>query len=70
MVAAWLCTGCGKVLGSRRGGRLHINFARGYKYIVSLPATAVCLRCGILNELREEGISTVAQAAQDTFATR
>ena len=45
----WRCTRCAKLLGVRREGRIHLRFARGHEYLVSLPATATCRGCGILN---------------------
>lgn len=45
----WRCTCCAKLLGIRRGGRMHLRFARGHEYLVSLPATATCRGCGALN---------------------
>lgn len=46
----WRCMGCGKLLGVRRDGVMHLSFARGHEYLVSLPATATCRRCGTLNQ--------------------
>lgn len=47
----WRCESCGKRLGIVRANRLHIQFARGPDYFVSLPAVAKCRGCGSLNEL-------------------
>jgi phage FluMu protein Com len=49
----WRCTGCQKLLGVVRDGRLQLRFARGYEYLVGFPATSVCCRCRTLNELDE-----------------
>lgn len=46
----WRCTGCGKLLGIHRDGLMHLSFARGHEYLVSLPATATCRGCGTLNQ--------------------
>lgn len=46
----WRCTRCDKLLGIRRGGQLHLRFARGHEYFVSLPAVASCRGCGTLNK--------------------
>ena len=48
--AYWRCTRCDKLLGIRRGGQLHLRFARGHEYFVSLPAVATCRGCGTLNK--------------------
>ena len=46
----WRCTRCDKLLGVCRGGRMHLRFARGHEYLVSLPAQATCRGCGTLNQ--------------------
>ena len=46
----WRCNCCGKLLGVRRDGLIHVSFARGHEYLVSLPATATCRGCGTLNQ--------------------
>ena len=46
----WRCTRCAKLLGVCRDGRMHLRFARGHDYLVSLPATATCRGCGTLNQ--------------------
>ena len=46
----WRCNCCGKLLGVRRDGVMHLSFARGHEYLVSLPATATCRGCGTLNQ--------------------
>jgi hypothetical protein len=46
----WRCTRCGKLLGMRRDGRMHLRFARGHEYFVSLPVVATCRGCGTLNQ--------------------
>ncbi|GGE82647.1 hypothetical protein H1W37_03605 [Stappia taiwanensis] len=48
--ADWRCTRCDKLLGVRRDGQLHLRFARGHEYLVSLPAVATCRGCGTLNK--------------------
>lgn len=48
--ADWRCTGCGKLLGIRRDGGMHLSFARGHEYLVGYPATAICRGCGTLNQ--------------------
>jgi hypothetical protein len=50
MMNEWRCTECKKLLGKIEAGRLHIEFARGHKYIVDLPAVALCRGCNCLNE--------------------
>jgi hypothetical protein len=45
----WRCTRCAKLLGICRDGHMHLRFARGHEYLVSLPATATCRGCGTLN---------------------
>ena len=52
----WRCEECGRLLGARRGGQLHIKVStgvgkRGYDYLVSPPITAVCRGCKRRNEL-------------------
>ena len=49
--AAWRCTRCDKLLGVRRGGRLHLRHSRNHEYLVCLPVSATCRACGTLNEL-------------------
>lgn len=46
----WRCTCCHKLLGRRHGAVLLVQFARGHRYRVSCPASAVCRSCGTLNE--------------------
>ena len=46
----WRCMGCGKLLGVRRDGLMHLSFARGHEYLVGFPATATCRGCGTLNQ--------------------
>lgn len=46
--ADWRCLECGKLLGVRRGGKLHVR-VHGHDYLVSLPAQAVCRGCGAVN---------------------
>lgn len=46
----WRCSCCSKLLGVRRDGVMHLSFARGHEYLVSLPATATCRGCGTLNQ--------------------
>ena len=47
----WRCTGCGKLLGVRRDGRMHLRFARGHEYFVGFPVVATCRSCGTLNRV-------------------
>ena len=47
------------MLGIIDGIRLHIQFARGPKYIANLPATATCQLCGTINELLEKKVEIV-----------
>lgn len=47
----WRCRRCFKLLGRREERRVHVQFARGHRYIVSAPVSAVCRSCGTLNEL-------------------
>lgn len=47
----WRCRSCGKQMGLRFAGRLHIRFSRGHEYITALPATATCRGCKTLNAL-------------------
>ena len=53
MKLEWRCKRCGKLLGVVDGVHLHIRFARGHEYFVSLPVTSICRNCGIPNELRD-----------------
>ncbi len=46
----WRCTCCGKLLGRRHGSVVLVQFARGHRYRISRPASAVCRGCGTLNE--------------------
>lgn len=48
--AEWRCTRCGKLLGIRRDGLMHLSFARGHEYFASFPMTSVCRGCGTLNQ--------------------
>jgi hypothetical protein len=45
----WRCSRCNKLLGVCRDGQLHLRFARGHEYFVSLPVVATCCGCGALN---------------------
>lgn len=45
----WRCTSCNKLLGIRRGKRMHLRFTRGHEYLVGFPVQATCLGCGTLN---------------------
>ena len=45
----WRCTGCSKLLGVCRDGRMHLRFARGHEYFVGFPVLATCRGCGTLN---------------------
>lgn len=55
----WRCTRCNRLLGIFQDGRLHIQFARGHKYLVGVPATSVCRSCQTLNETHTENERTV-----------
>ncbi|WP_054008827.1 hypothetical protein [Cypionkella psychrotolerans] len=46
--ADWRCLECGKLLGVRRGAKLHVR-VQGHDYTVSLPAEAICRGCGTHN---------------------
>lgn len=46
----WRCRECAKLLGRCCGESILIQFARGHRYRASRPLTAVCRRCGTLNE--------------------
>ena len=48
MSCEWRCLECGKLLGIRRGARLHIRMA-GHDYGVTLPVEANCRGCGAYN---------------------
>ncbi|QFT96066.1 hypothetical protein FIU85_02000 [Roseovarius sp. THAF8] len=48
--ADWRCTCCGKLLGRRHGSAILVQFARGHRYRISRPASAVCRSCDTLNE--------------------
>ena len=48
--ADWRCTGCDKLLGVSRDGRMHLRFARGHEYFVGFPVVATCRGCGTLNQ--------------------
>ncbi len=48
----WRCSACGKLLGRRGQGGIHVQFHRGHQYIVSGNVTAVCRCCGRLNQAR------------------
>ena len=49
----WRCVQCGKLLGRIAEGRLHIRYERGNEYLVALPVTSTCRKCGTLNERRD-----------------
>lgn len=57
----WNCTSCGKLLGVIEGDRLHIQFAKGYQYIVGFPASAICQKCRTLNEIYDEKLADVVK---------
>ena len=44
----WRCTECGKLLGVRREGQMHIRSSRGPEYLTGFPVTSAC-SCGTLN---------------------
>ncbi len=46
--AEWRCLECGKLLGMRRGAKLHVRL-QGHDYMVSLPVEAFCRGCGTRN---------------------
>lgn len=48
--AEWHCRACGRLLGIRRGARLHVRL-HGHDYTVSLPAEAICRGCGKFNRI-------------------
>jgi len=50
----WRCTRCRGLLAMVAGNRLHIRIGRSSEYTSNLPATAICRKCGTLNE-RDEG---------------
>jgi hypothetical protein len=45
----WRC-GCGKLLGVRRDGRMHVRFGHSHEYLVGFPVVATCRSCGTLNQ--------------------
>ncbi len=47
----WRCRRCGKLLGIRIDGRVHIHFTRGHQYLVGYPTTVICRKCKTLNEI-------------------
>jgi hypothetical protein len=47
----WRCPRCGKLLGRRCDGRLHLRFTRSHEYLVGLPVAATCRSCGTLSEI-------------------
>jgi len=55
--AEWRCTECSKLLGVLQHKRIHLRFAGGHQYLVALPVSTVCRRCGVLNEAPEELVS-------------
>ena len=63
METEWRCNSCGKLLGLLRSDRLHLRFARGHEYLVTLPATSICRGCRALNELKEATANAAAPAA-------
>jgi len=54
MKRPWRCENCNARLADRQRDHLEIQFARGHRYVASLPATAACRRCGRLNHLMNE----------------
>ena len=44
----WRCRRCGKLLGVRRGAKLHVRL-QGHDYLASLPVEAFCRGCGTHN---------------------
>lgn len=46
--ADWRCLECNKLLGVRRGGKLHVRM-HGHEYLVTLPVEATCRGCGTFN---------------------
>ena len=49
--ADWRCHRCSRLLGRLEDGVVHLHFARGHQYLVSLPAVATCRACNSLNKL-------------------
>jgi phage FluMu protein Com len=50
LTSDWRCSGCGKLLGVRRDGRMHLRFGRGHEYLVGFPVVATCRGCRTLNQ--------------------
>ena len=48
--AEWRCRACARLLGIRRGAKLHVRL-HGHDYTVSLPAEAICRGCGTFNRI-------------------
>ena len=62
----WRCITCGKLLGLIDGIRLYIQSCNSPSYAADLPATAICNKCGTINELfdKKNGIDeTIKHAA-------
>lgn len=47
----WRCITCGKLFGMVDGIRLYIQSNNSPSYAADLPATAICNKCGTINEL-------------------
>ena len=47
----WRCITCGKLFGMVDGMRLYIQSNNSPNYAANLPATAICNKCGTINEL-------------------
>lgn len=62
----WRCEECGKLLGCRKGPRLHIRFSRGNEYLVGYPVTGICRGCQTLNEVTEPREANPALARTET----
>lgn len=46
--AEWRCLDCKKLLGVRRGAKLHVR-VQGHDYFATLPVEATCRGCGTFN---------------------
>lgn len=64
----WRCDECGKLLGCRKGRRLHIRFSRGHEYLVGYPVTGICRGCQTMNEVAEPEEAAPSPATASTEA--
>lgn len=59
MSSDWRCESCGKLLGRRKRGLVHIRIARGHEYLVDGDVVGTCRVCTTMNTI---GRASMAQS--------